>query len=211
MARIRAQRLPGSGTRTLGPVEALYGVAFPLYDRTDVAGSGRRARARPAGATAHCCCASSTPYINRNPDGTYGNEQEANTADQLPRHAVADRPGGAASRRRPRPPRPPPSSGVADLYGGLTCVFWPVPATGHPHAIRAAGLAANRGRRQHRRPGHALRQAQALAAELQHGVLITRVGDGHTGYRSSACVRQAVDAYLIDLTVPANGTTCPSP
>jgi len=31
---------------------------------------------------------------------------------------------------------------------------------------------------------------------------VTRHGDGHTGYAASACVRRAVDAYLMALTVP---------
>jgi len=53
--------------------------------------------------------------------------------------------------------------------------------------------------------------AEALAGELSQGVLLTRVGDGHTGYRSSACIRASVDAYLLELTVPARSTTCSSP
>ncbi len=36
-------------------------------------------------------------------------------------------------------------------------------------------------------------------------MLLTRVGDGHTGYRASACIRANVDAYLLNLTVPATG------
>ncbi len=53
--------------------------------------------------------------------------------------------------------------------------------------------------------------AQSLAKELQHGVLLTRVGEGHTGYRSSICVRKYVDAYLVSVIVPPAGISCPSP
>ncbi len=42
-------------------------------------------------------------------------------------------------------------------------------------------------------------------------MLFTRVGDGHTGYRSSACIRAAVDAYLTNRTLPAAALSCPSP
>ena len=52
--------------------------------------------------------------------------------------------------------------------------------------------------------------AQALAGELATAVLLTRVGDGHTAYRSSACIRTAVDRYLISLATPPPGTRCPS-
>jgi predicted alpha/beta hydrolase family esterase len=45
--------------------------------------------------------------------------------------------------------------------------------------------------------------ARSLATELGSGVLVTRHGDGHTGYAASACVRRAVDGYLTTLAVPS--------
>jgi len=51
--------------------------------------------------------------------------------------------------------------------------------------------------------------AKSLASELQSGVLLTHVGEGHTSLASpSSCVTDAVTAYLVDLTVPAPNTTC---
>jgi hypothetical protein len=39
--------------------------------------------------------------------------------------------------------------------------------------------------------------------------LLTYVGDGHTAYeQGSKCIDRAVDAYLIDGTLPAEGTRC---
>jgi len=98
-----------------------------------------------------------------------------------------------------------------DLFGGITCSLWPVAATGRPHAIHAPGsppivVVGSTGD-----PATPYAEAQALASELQHGVLITRVGDGHTGYRASACVRTNVDLYLTTLAVPRPGLTCPTP
>ncbi|MEH3066564.1 MAG: alpha/beta hydrolase [Aeromicrobium erythreum] len=41
-------------------------------------------------------------------------------------------------------------------------------------------------------------------------MLLTREGDGHTAYSSgNRCIVKAVDAYLVDGTVPRDGTTCP--
>jgi hypothetical protein len=37
---------------------------------------------------------------------------------------------------------------------------------------------------------------------------LTRQGNGHTSYDSSACAHAAEDAYLLNLTLPAAGTTC---
>jgi hypothetical protein len=41
------------------------------------------------------------------------------------------------------------------------------------------------------------------------GRVLTWEGEGHTAYPGTECVNQAVDAYLIDLTVPDEGATCP--
>ena len=42
-------------------------------------------------------------------------------------------------------------------------------------------------------------------------MLVTYDGDGHTAYGGpSDCINDLVDAYLVDLTVPANGAFCPN-
>ena len=49
----------------------------------------------------------------------------------------------------------------------------------------------------------------ALAHQLDSGVLVSRDGDGHTGYHhGSACVDQAVESYLVSGVVPKNGLSC---
>lgn len=51
--------------------------------------------------------------------------------------------------------------------------------------------------------------AVALADQLSSGILITRVGEGHTGFnKGNACVDDAVNAYLIDGVVPGGDLTC---
>ncbi len=104
-----------------------------------------------------------------------------------------------------------PDFGVADLYGALMCTAWPAPATSTPHVITAAAsppivVVGSTGD-----PVTPYSDAVALAGQLKHGVLLTRVGDGHTGYRSSQCVRDYVNSYLVDLTVPPSGIRCSSP
>jgi len=42
------------------------------------------------------------------------------------------------------------------------------------------------------------------------GVVLTWQGEGHTAYPQTRCITNAVNRYLIDLTVPAQGTTCPA-
>src|SRR5690606_12702683 len=51
--------------------------------------------------------------------------------------------------------------------------------------------------------------AEVLAGTLDSAVLLTWEGEGHTAYgRSNACVGAAVDAYLVDGTVPEDGLRC---
>ncbi len=60
-----------------------------------------------------------------------------------------------------------------------------------------------------RDPATPLRWAQALASQLESGVLITRDGDGHTGFNmGNSCVDDAVEKYLIEGTAPARDITC---
>ncbi len=50
---------------------------------------------------------------------------------------------------------------------------------------------------------------RGLADQLDSGVLVSRDGDGHTGYnKGNDCVDDAVEAYLLDGTVPDDGLTC---
>ncbi len=49
----------------------------------------------------------------------------------------------------------------------------------------------------------------ALAEQLSSGVLITRVGEGHTGYnKGNACVDDAVAAYFVNGAVPEADLRC---
>ncbi|MER5864792.1 alpha/beta hydrolase [Kitasatospora sp. NPDC002040] len=50
--------------------------------------------------------------------------------------------------------------------------------------------------------------AEKLAGMLTNGTLLTREGEGHTGYGKNACTKDAVDAYLTTGQVPAKGTRC---
>ena len=58
-------------------------------------------------------------------------------------------------------------------------------------------------------PFTALAGGQALAKRLDNAVLLTRDGPGHGAYLKNHCVDDAVNAYLVDLAVPAPNTRCP--
>jgi hypothetical protein len=147
-------------------------------------------------------------YAGRQPDGDYTNTLEANAAvNCLDTPAL---PIAAVQADAPIIEKVAPVFGLLDLDGAVQCAVWPVAATGAIAPVRADGsppivVVGSTGD-----PVTPYSWAQSLSRELARGVLLTRVGDGHTAYGSSACVRTQVDRYLIALTVPPAGTRCPS-
>ncbi|MFE6197046.1 alpha/beta hydrolase [Streptomyces sp. NPDC057838] len=57
-------------------------------------------------------------------------------------------------------------------------------------------------------PDTPYRDAVALSRKLDNGRLLTFQAEGHTAFGRSACATDAVTGYLVDLKVPARGTTC---
>jgi pimeloyl-ACP methyl ester carboxylesterase len=101
-----------------------------------------------------------------------------------------------------------PRFGPAIANELLACAFWPVEPVGDPQPVTAAGappilVIGNTGD-----AATPFEQAQRVAETLESGVLLTYEGEGHTSYGSSACVDDAVSAYLLDLAPPAEGTVC---
>ena len=47
-----------------------------------------------------------------------------------------------------------------------------------------------------------------MADTLANAVLVVVEAEQHTGYGANECVVDAVDRYLVQLTVPADGLTC---
>jgi pimeloyl-ACP methyl ester carboxylesterase len=103
-----------------------------------------------------------------------------------------------------------PRTGAFYMNLGYACVSWPAPhratpapPTGHgapPLLVVGATL-------DNQTP---YIWAQRLAGQLEGAVLLTREGSGHTSYFLSSCVVEAVDAYLLELTLPEPGTVCDS-
>lgn len=100
---------------------------------------------------------------------------------------------------------------LADVFvwGVVGCVGLPVQAAEEPPVIHAEGAAPIVVVGTTRDPATPYQWAVALADQLESGVLVSRDGDGHTGYASgNACVDEAVEDYLVDGTVPEDGLRC---
>jgi len=202
----RQHPLAATGSpRTVGPTQVLYGVAEALYEPKSWPTLGQ-ALQQAAAANGAGLLALFDSYMDRSSNGQYGNLIEADNAvscDDQAWPSIAQISADAAVAQRDAP-----VFGRTNLYGGLLCTVWPVPPTDHPHPIVAPGsppivVVGSTGD-----PATPYAWAQALASQLSKGVLVTRVGVGHTGYLASSCVRQAVDAYMVDRRAPAAGTRC---
>lgn len=102
-----------------------------------------------------------------------------------------------------------PTFGTIFAYGLSTCSAWPVQSHKVSKAIHAPGAPPIVVVGTTRDPATPLAWAQGLARELDSGVLITRNGDGHTGFhQGNSCVDSAVEDYLIRDVVPKNGLSC---
>ena len=99
---------------------------------------------------------------------------------------------------------------VAPYWSGPDpCEDWPYPPTGTRGAISADGAAPIVVVGTTNDPATPYEWSVALAEQLASGVLVTRVGEGHTGYnKGNACVDAAVEAYLLQGTVPEDGLRC---
>ena len=100
-----------------------------------------------------------------------------------------------------------PYFGSALAEGEIPCAYWRPEATPMPEP-NGAGAPPILVIGTTRDPATPYEWAVALAGQLDSGVLLTYRGVGHTAYLRNACINDEVNAYLIDLAAPADGTTC---
>lgn len=149
-------------------------------------------------------------YNGRNSDGTYSdNSTEAfrayNCMDYPLDTSPADQDAATAKIAAEAPTISPYWQGVE------VCDVWPYPPTGVREKITADGAAPILVVGTTNDPATPYSWSVSLADQLASGVLITREGEGHTGYnKQNPCVDGAVDAYLVGGTVPAADVTCGS-
>ena len=102
-----------------------------------------------------------------------------------------------------------PTVGDFFAYGEVTCDVWPIAPVGAPGRLDVTGtepilVVGTTGD-----PATPYPWSESLAEQLDGSVLLTFDGEGHTAYgRSNACVQDAVDAYLIEGTLPEAGLVC---
>jgi len=151
----------------------------------------------------------SDSYYEREANGDYSNLMFANAAvNCLDLPPSFDGPDDVRAAL-PAFEKASPVFGEGLAWAALNCAYWPVAPTGEPHRIEAKGAKPIVVVGTTRDPATPYRWAQALAAQLSSGRLLTYDGDGHTAYgRGSDCVDRAINAYLLRGTPPKDGKRC---
>lgn len=205
----REQPIPAPGAdRDARPGEVFLGIVTPLYssltwplleNAIDAAAAGDGSR----------LVGLADSYLGRRGDGEFPNSREANLAINC------------ADRESAGPPQSyeeyvenlPAFEEVSPLLGGAfavdLCDGWPagsepvgVPEAAGASPILVIGTTGD--------PATPYEWSEALAGQLESGVLLRHEGEGHTVYALglSQCVNRVVNAYLVDGDVPEDGTTC---
>jgi pimeloyl-ACP methyl ester carboxylesterase len=203
------QPLPTSEGRELTQALATLGVAAAMYDSTFGWPALRDALRLALSGNGTGLLRLSDFYTERGPDGHYANNQNeviyaVNCIDRPDVRSVAE-----IEAELPSFEQVSPQFGAYLAWGSLPCVHWPVPPVAKPHTIKAAGAKPILVVGTTRDPATPYAWAQGLAEQLESGVLLTYEGDGHTAYaRTSSCIDNAVNGYLLRGRAPADGTRC---
>lgn len=208
--KVDAQPVPTTDRArpALGEALATTGVIAALYDE-NAWPQLREALTAAINGDGNGLLALADSYYEREPDGKYANLMSANAAvnclDQPP---AFDGPE-AVDKALPSFEKASPVFGAGLAWASLNCTYWPVKATGTARALNAKGAPPIVVVGTTRDPATPYKWAQALAGQLESGVLLTYDGDGHTAYgRGSDCIDSTINRYLLEGTAPTAGKKC---
>jgi pimeloyl-ACP methyl ester carboxylesterase len=146
-------------------------------------------------------------YPNRDSSGHYGNSMDAFNTVACDDDATIE-PVDEARTLQSQWRAKYPLFGANMAIGMVTCSVW-APKRDHFPTGKAVGAPPIVVVGTINDPATPYEQTAKLAEMLGVGHVLTWEGEGHTAYPQTTCIRAAVDAYLINLTVPPDGLRCP--
>jgi pimeloyl-ACP methyl ester carboxylesterase len=198
------------GTRELTSGTAFLGIITPLYNN-DYWSYLDQALAQALKGDGRGLLGFADVYTSRKQGGGYTD----NSAEAIYAINCDDDPSSVAPEKIPdlfpRFEKESPTFGRIFAWGMIGCrSLGPPKGTPEPDwHLDAKGAAPILVIGTTRDPATPLAWAKALASQLESGVLITRDGDGHTGFNmGNSCVDDAVEEYLIKGKVPQHDLTC---
>ena len=207
LAQLDDKPIRTRGERDLTENAAIYGLAYAMYDRKawSVLTTGLD---RASFGDGTIMLALSDQYFGRKNDGTYLD----NGSRVVNAIRCLDFPKAPSDTTieglLPSYEKAAPVFGAAMAWTAGECRDWPVKSTPQ-QPIDAKGAPPIMVVGTTRDPATPYSWAKSLAKELDTKLLVTRVGDGHTGYGvGNACVDKAVDAFLVKGTKSKPGLRC---
>ena len=205
---VDAQPLTTTSGRDLTVGLAFYGLITPLYARENWYVLSAALRSAFDG-NGDVLLSLADVYSSRGPDGSYTD----NSSEAFPAISCLDDPYAVSALQVPAQlpafERASPSFGDVFAWGLVGCSGQVARSTEAPLTIDGSGADPIVVVGTTRDPATPFAWAEALAAQLDSAVLVSRDGDGHTGYNAgNECVDRAVEDYLLDGTVPDDGLEC---
>jgi len=185
-----------------------YGITYPLYAQT-LWPLLDRALEQGLRGDGTILALLADAYLHRDQDGHF----KDNTFEAYDAVNCLDHDDGIRWDRvdalLPRFERASPTFGSAFASSLPACTDWPVHSGRVGHAVDITGAPPVLVVGTTRDPATPLVWAQALSRQIHGSVLVTRDGDGHTGYQQgNACVDGTVEDYLVRGTVPDEDVSC---
>ena len=204
---VDANPLPTSSDRPLTEGLALYGIVLPLYAK-EYWPLLTAALKQALDGRGDQLLNLSDQYASRGEDDYDDNSLEAlyavNCLDHDDYISSSEVPSHFADFAHASP-----TFGRIFAYGLSTCASWPVKSGNRTKALAAKGAPPIVVVGTTRDPATPYQQAVSLARQLESGVLVSRDGDGHTGFQQdNRCVDEAVENYLLAGTEPKDGLSC---
>ncbi|EON25564.1 MULTISPECIES: alpha/beta hydrolase [Nocardioides] len=207
LADVEASPLPTGDDRELQIGNAFYGIVTPLYNRDYwfLLSAALRSALDGSGTA---LMELADLYASRGPEGYTDNSSEAIFAINC-----LDDPSSVPFRKvaaeLPAYEEASPTFGSIFAWSLTSCRASKARTTEAPIEIRGEGAAPILVVGTTRDPATPMKWAEALAEQLDSGVLLRRDGDGHTAYNSgNECIDTAIESYLLDGDVPKDQTDC---
>jgi pimeloyl-ACP methyl ester carboxylesterase len=200
--------IPNSDGRVMDGATLASGISDALYDTTEWPDLNKAFTQVIAGKATEAFVLADE-YNDRDSDGSYYDNSTAAF------NAISCLEGGhsvdlaADARELKKLKKYAPMLGPYDAYGDIYCSGWKFGPSVFPLPIHAAGsgpilMVATTGD-----PATPYGEAKQLEKQLVTSHLITYHGEGHTAYdEGHPCVDKAVDAYLLNGTVPTTDPQC---
>ncbi|RLQ82821.1 alpha/beta hydrolase [Mycetocola zhadangensis] len=209
MTSVDSSPIKNSDGRQLGASSLLTAIIYPLYSPESGWPLLSEMFVDVMSGSAAYAFSFADAYNGRNEDGSYSdNSTEAFSAYNCRDYTYDDDPARMAAEAAELAAAAP-TIGPFFGYGDIGCANWPHPDGAEREKIAAAGAPPILVVGTTNDPATPYVWAEALAEQLESGVLVTYEGEGHTGYnKGSECVNSAVDDYLISGTVPSEDPQC---